>query len=173
MGFYQLQKKQIIPSSIDIVWDFISTPQNLKLITPPGMGFDIKSENLPNKIYAGMIIEYTVRPLLGIPTTWVTEISQLVERKYFIASKKEVVKDINNYLENSVKNIIDSSTEKRIFSNKLDTNLLKQNIKKEVLKALKFDLMPAKDKEKIKKYDEQKLQNESQFQIKRIRCRYT
>ncbi len=84
MGFYQLQKKQIIPSSIDIVWDFISTPQNLKLITPPGMGFDIKSENLPNKIYAGMIIEYTVRPLLGIPTTWVTEISQLVERKYFI-----------------------------------------------------------------------------------------
>jgi len=88
MGFYQLQKKQIIPSSIDIIWDFISTPQNLKLITPPEMGFDIKSENLPNNIYAGMIIEYTVRPLLGIPTTWVTEISQLVERKYFIDEQR-------------------------------------------------------------------------------------
>ncbi|KAB2869185.1 MAG: SRPBCC family protein [Bacteroidales bacterium] len=88
MGFYQLQKKQIIPSSIDIVWDFISTPQNLKLITPPGMGFDIKSENLPNNIYAGMIIEYTVRPLLGIPTTWVTEISQVVERKFFIDEQR-------------------------------------------------------------------------------------
>lgn len=88
MGFYQLHKKQIIPSSIDIVWDFISTPQNLKLITPPEMGFDIKSENLANKIYAGMIIEYRVRPILGIPTTWVTEISQLVERNYFIDEQR-------------------------------------------------------------------------------------
>lgn len=84
MGFYQLHKKQIIPTTIDIVWNFISSPQNLKLITPPGMGFDILSQHLPNRIYAGMIIEYRVRPLLGIPTTWVTEISQLVDRKYFI-----------------------------------------------------------------------------------------
>jgi len=88
MGFYQLHKKQIIPKTIDIVWNFISSPHNLKIITPPEMGFDIKSENLPNNIYAGMIIEYTVRPLLGIPTTWVTEISQLVERKYFIDEQR-------------------------------------------------------------------------------------
>lgn len=83
-----------------------------------------------------------------------------LERKYYIASKKEAIKDINNYLENSVKNIFENSTEKGIFSNKLDSNLLKQNIKKEVLKALKFDLVPKSDKEKIKKYDEQKLQIE-------------
>lgn len=81
-----------------------------------------------------------------------------LERKYYISSKKEVIKDINNYLDTSVKNVIHSSTEKGIFSNKLDTNLLKQNIKKEVLKALKFDLVPKSDKEKIKKFDEQKLQ---------------
>lgn len=88
MGFFQLHKKQIIPTSIDILWDFIATPQNLKLITPPGMGFDIKSQNLPNKVYAGMIIEYRVRPLLGIPTTWVTEISQLIDKKYFIDEQR-------------------------------------------------------------------------------------
>ena len=88
MGFYQLHKKQIIPTSIDTVWDFISTPQNLKLITPPGMGFDILSRHLPNKIYAGMIIEYKVRPMLGIPTTWVTEISQLIDKKYFIDEQR-------------------------------------------------------------------------------------
>ncbi|WNY99487.1 hypothetical protein SUSP_001905 [Sulfurospirillum sp. 'SP'] len=81
-----------------------------------------------------------------------------LERKYFIASKKEVVKDINNYLDTSVKNVIDSSTEKGIFSNKLDTNLLQQNIKKEVLKALKFDLLTQEQKDKIKKFDKQKLQ---------------
>ena len=88
MGFYQLHKKQIIPRSIDIVWNFITVPQNLKLITPPGMGFDILSQNLPNRIYAGMIIEYRVRPLLTIPTTWVTEITQLVERNYFIDEQR-------------------------------------------------------------------------------------
>ena len=81
-----------------------------------------------------------------------------LERKYFIASKKEVVKDVNLYINNSVKTIFENSTQKGVFSYKLDTNLLKQNIKKEVLKALKFDLVPQSDKEKIKKYDEQKLQ---------------
>ena len=84
-----------------------------------------------------------------------------LERKLYIATKKETIKDINNYLDTSVKNILESSTEKGIFSNKLDTNLLKQNIKKEVLKALKFDLVAQKDKDKIKKYDEQKLQIEA------------
>jgi len=39
------------------------------------MGFDIRTPNLPDKIYEGMIISYTVRPLLGIPTNWVTEIT--------------------------------------------------------------------------------------------------
>lgn len=84
-----------------------------------------------------------------------------LERKLYIASKKEAMKDVNLYLDNSVKNVIENSTEKGLFSDKLDTNLLKQNIKKEVFKALKFDLVPQKDKDKIKKFDEQKLQNEA------------
>ena len=45
-----------------------------------------------------------------------------------------------------------------MFSDKLDPKLLQQNIKKEVMKALKFDLVPQKDKDKIKKFNEQKLQ---------------
>ena len=83
-----------------------------------------------------------------------------LERKLFIGAKREAIQDINKYLDTSVKNIIDSSTQKGIFSDKLDTNLLKQNIKKEVFKALKFDIMPSKDKEKIKKYDELNLQKD-------------
>lgn len=93
--------------------------------------------------------------------TKTTKAKDHLERKLYIATKKETIKDINNYLDTSVKNILESSTEKGIFSNKLDTNLLKQNIKKEVLKALKFDLVAQKDKDKIKKYDEQKLQIEA------------
>ena len=83
-----------------------------------------------------------------------------LERKLFIGAKKEAIKDVNTYLEKSVNNIFENSTQKGMFSDKLDPNLLQQNIKKEVLKALKFDLVPKSDKEKIKKFDEQKLQIE-------------
>jgi len=88
MAFYQLVKKQFIPATIDEVWDFISSPKNLKEITPERMGFDITSPNLPEKMYPGMIISYKVRPLLGIPMTWVTEITHVVEKKYFVDEQR-------------------------------------------------------------------------------------
>ena len=75
MAFYQFQRVQDIPAPITEVWDFISSPANLQEITPPSMGFLITSTNLPAKMYAGMIISYKVRPLLGLPLTWVTEIT--------------------------------------------------------------------------------------------------
>jgi len=88
MAFYQLVKEQFVPTSIDEVWDFISSPGNLKEITPDHMGFDITSDSLPEKIYAGMIISYKVRPSLGIPMTWVTEITHVVDKKYFIDEQR-------------------------------------------------------------------------------------
>ena len=88
MSFHQLIKTQFVPASIDEVWDFISSPANLKEITPDYMGFDITSENLPEKMYPGMIISYKVRPLLGIPMTWVTEITHVEEGKYFIDEQR-------------------------------------------------------------------------------------
>lgn len=88
MAFYQLVKKQFVPATIDEVWDFISSPKNLKEITPERMGFDITSPNLPEKMYPGMIISYKVRPLLGIPMTWVTEITHVVEKKYFVDEQR-------------------------------------------------------------------------------------
>ena len=70
------------------VWDFISSPRNLKEITPDHMGFDITSEDLPEKMYPGMIISYIVKPLLGIKTTWVTEITHVRENKYFVDEQR-------------------------------------------------------------------------------------
>ena len=60
MGFYQLHKTQRIPATLDEVWDFISSPANLKKITPRYMGFDIISEFLTPKMYPGMIICYSM-----------------------------------------------------------------------------------------------------------------
>jgi ligand-binding SRPBCC domain-containing protein len=61
-----LVKEQKIPASIQEIWDFISSPENLKKVTPDFMGFDIITNNLPEKIYPGIIIAYDVKPFMGI-----------------------------------------------------------------------------------------------------------
>jgi len=88
MAFFQFRREQIIKSSLSEVWDFMSMPQNLKRITPPYMGFDIRTSDLPDAVYEGMIIAYTVRPVFGIPTTWVTEITNVVPGKYFVDEQR-------------------------------------------------------------------------------------
>ncbi len=88
MAFYQFHRVQNIPASVEQVWDFISSPANLQEITPPSMGFIITSAKLPAKMYAGMIISYKVKPLFGIPLTWVTEITQVVDGTYFIDEQR-------------------------------------------------------------------------------------
>lgn len=88
MGFYQFKREQHFNASLEELWDFISNPKNLKLITPDYMGFDITTENLPNKMYEGMIISYKVSPLMGIKTTWVTEITHIVNKHYFVDEQR-------------------------------------------------------------------------------------
>tara|TARA_R110002050_G_scaffold75052_7_gene160959 strand:+ start:117 stop:572 length:456 start_codon:yes stop_codon:yes gene_type:complete len=88
MGFYQFKRTQEIKTSVDEIWKFISDPSNLKLITPDYMGFDITSENIPSQMYEGMIISYKVSPLLGIKTTWVTEITHLKKNSYFVDEQR-------------------------------------------------------------------------------------
>ncbi len=39
-------------------------------------------------MYAGQLIEYKVSPLLGIPLYWMTEITQVVHRQYFIDEQR-------------------------------------------------------------------------------------
>ncbi|MBC8147193.1 MAG: SRPBCC family protein [Bacteroidetes bacterium] len=88
MAFYQLNQTQKIPDSIVGVWDFISSPVNLQEITPSYMGFIITSKNANEKMYAGMIISYKVRPLAGINLNWVTEITQLKDKEYFVDEQR-------------------------------------------------------------------------------------
>ena len=88
MGFYQFKKKQEINQPLDVIWDFISSPKNLKKITPEYMGFDITSDNIEDKMYEGMLISYKVKPLLGIKTTWVTEITHVKDKQYFVDEQR-------------------------------------------------------------------------------------
>jgi ligand-binding SRPBCC domain-containing protein len=88
MGFYQFERKQWFDQPLEVIWDFIAEPRNLKTITPPYMGFDIISKNLPDKMYQGMIIVYKVSPLLNIKTTWVTEITHISEKQFFVDEQR-------------------------------------------------------------------------------------
>jgi ligand-binding SRPBCC domain-containing protein len=76
-----------VPASLEEVWDFFSSPANLSKITPPEMGFLITSpEQL--EMYAGMFITYKVSPALGIKLDWVTEITQIDNKKFFIDEQR-------------------------------------------------------------------------------------
>ena len=88
MPVYQFYKEQIIPTSQSEVWEFISSPHNLKKITPPEMGFDITNKELSDKMYPGMIISYKVKPLPGFKTNWVTEITQVRDGEYFVDEQR-------------------------------------------------------------------------------------
>lgn len=84
---YRLSSKQKLPISVDQAWDFLSNPKNLKIITPNYMSFDIISGD-DKPMFAGQIIQYLVTPVLGIKTNWVTEITQVVDNKYFVDEQR-------------------------------------------------------------------------------------
>ncbi len=85
---YSLKTTQQLPISLDEAWNFFSSPANLQKITPEKMGFQIVSKHHGDQMYAGQIIEYTVKPVLGIPLYWMTEITQVVDKKYFIDEQR-------------------------------------------------------------------------------------
>ncbi|MBA3901944.1 MAG: SRPBCC family protein [Bacteroidetes bacterium] len=84
MAVYKIISTQKLPISIGEAWAFFSSPENLATITPPHMGFKIKKGFENKKMFKGMFITYTVKPLLKIPITWVTEIIQASEPNSFI-----------------------------------------------------------------------------------------
>lgn len=88
MPFYQLIKTQKLPGTISDIWDFISSPVNLKEITPEHMRFIVTSNTGAGKMYPGMIITYKVSPILGIKLNWMTEITQVKENEYFVDEQR-------------------------------------------------------------------------------------
>jgi ligand-binding SRPBCC domain-containing protein len=84
MKSYVLKTEQAIPISLDMAWDFFSSPLNLTRITPPDLNLVVTSDYPDNaKIYPGMIITYKVAPLLGITMNWMTEITHVTDKQYF------------------------------------------------------------------------------------------
>ena len=88
MPAHSLKAIQKIPISLQEAWDFFSNPANLQTITPDNMGFKVISRHHGDRMYAGQLIEYTVKPVLGIPLYWMTEIIQVKDKEYFIDEQR-------------------------------------------------------------------------------------
>ncbi len=84
-----LKRTQVLPISLEEAWDFFSSPKNLKKITPEYMDFKVHTpeEELEN-MYPGQMISYTVRPVMGIPIKWTTEITHVDKYKFFVDEQR-------------------------------------------------------------------------------------
>ena len=85
---HQLRFKQTLKTDIDTLWDFMSSPANLCKITPAHMDFQILNNLNGEKMFAGQIIEYHVKPIAGIKMNWVTEITHVKDKEYFVDEQR-------------------------------------------------------------------------------------
>ncbi|MDT8440303.1 MAG: SRPBCC family protein [Desulfuromonadales bacterium] len=83
----RLEYVQDLPLSPTAAWDFFSRPENLAQITPANLGFEVTSP-LPERMYAGLIVSYRVRPLLGVAVPWTTEIVHVREPEFFVDEQR-------------------------------------------------------------------------------------
>ncbi len=88
MATFSLKTVQLIPVDIDTAWEFFSNPANLQAITPKNLGFKILSKHHGDKMYPGQIIEYKVSPVLGIPMYWMTEITHVKDKQFFVDEQR-------------------------------------------------------------------------------------
>lgn len=84
---YTLKSTQRLPISIEEAWNFFSNPKNLNTITPDSMNFITLSGD-DRKMFAGQIIHYKISPFNGITLEWVTEITHVKEKEFFVDEQR-------------------------------------------------------------------------------------
>lgn len=84
----RLESVQYVPVSLEQAWDFFSRPENLGKITPAYMRFNITSPPVA-RMYAGEVITYFIRPVLGVALSWMTEITHVKDHQYFVDEQRQ------------------------------------------------------------------------------------
>src|SRR5690242_12413043 len=87
MKLYSIHTKQKLPITIDIAWEFFSDPKNLNTITPDSMKFETISGD-DRKMFSGQIIHYKISPFPFITMQWVTEITHLENKQFFVDEQR-------------------------------------------------------------------------------------
>ncbi|CAN5176347.1 SRPBCC family protein [soil metagenome] len=87
MPVYTFRRTQVVQMPLAGCWRFFSDPRNLEKITPPALRLRVQSE-LPEEVHPGLMIRYTVTPLLAIRMEWLTEITQVRRPDYFVDEQR-------------------------------------------------------------------------------------
>lgn len=87
MKIYRLYRRQELALPLTEAWDFFSSPYHLNEITPAFFHVEILSP-VPDDIYAGLLIEYSMRAVFGMPMTWLSEISHCDKPKRFVYTQR-------------------------------------------------------------------------------------
>jgi len=88
MSVHHLKTVQRIPVSLDIAWEFFSHPKNLATMTPEHLNLKFTNELFGEEMYPGQVITYKVKPVLGIPMFWMTEITHVRTKQYFVDEQR-------------------------------------------------------------------------------------
>ncbi len=87
MSIHVLSRTQVVAASLEVCWRFFSDPHNLAELTPPELHLRPIGE-VPAEARAGLLIRYRVRPLLGIPMTWISEITDVQPPRSFVDDQR-------------------------------------------------------------------------------------
>ncbi len=74
MRIFSLITSQELPRPIDEIFPFFASPQNLQVITPPWLSFEILPET-DLKMRKGLLIDYRLK-IHGFPLRWKSEITE-------------------------------------------------------------------------------------------------
>lgn len=85
---HRLMSKQLLPVALDVAWNFFSDPNNLLTITPPFLNLKLTSNVFGTEVYSGQVMTYTVKPVMGIPLFWMTEIKHVEKGKLFVDEQR-------------------------------------------------------------------------------------
>lgn len=79
---HRLERTQIVPAPVSMVFAFFSNAANLERLTPANLSFEILTP-LPIGMQVGARIEYRIR-LSGVPMRWLSEITRFEPERCFV-----------------------------------------------------------------------------------------
>jgi ligand-binding SRPBCC domain-containing protein len=82
MRIYTIERRQLVHRPLEEIFTFFSRPENLGLLTPKQVGFNILTPS-PISMQTGALIDYTIK-VLGIRTRWTTLITDFVHGSRFV-----------------------------------------------------------------------------------------
>ncbi len=86
-ALHTLESEQLLPISLDEAWQYFSNPLNLEELTPKGIGFKILTCS-DDTMTEGQIISYKIKVIPIIWLSWVTEITHMKSKQYFIDDQR-------------------------------------------------------------------------------------